>query len=725
MVRLVKVIKNSGGTKTTVYEGDDGNTYTLKGDLAVRANNPGNISPSAGNRQFWIDNFGAIGFVPSSPGEPHVAIFPDAESGRAAQRYLWGTGGYQNLTIEQAAKRWATDAYPDALAGAAGVPKGTLVKDLTPAQMDAMFAAQAAAEGAPNLTVLDAAGNKIDPAIILGGHPVPPGLIPNSPTDILQSLKDRVAVAQGYGEIAPTPRGRPAYFNETGKPPIPAVRGDVLTDLKDRASRIVGLEATPRLVMSGQEPVGRLDPASVTGLPPEATDVYAAGLGSLLTDPMSPAMPNPQRQLLAEQLGVRQLDAPPIPARPPTMEQLAAIRDVSRVAPVPAPSGIDARPQDLSLRAAPTPASGPAAGRPGGATEVPGFGGGKVDNSRLPTLAVAEPTEARTAVLPNGKSVQLGRSYVVGDRLLIAEAGPDGKAVLRDVEDVRDDFLRTIDPNAPLLFEKSLAGDAARMFAAPMIKEQMGQAGNALKDAAGGMLGDVSQLVGSIASQAKNTIGSMFEPKTLAATPPRDPVGGGATFDQVQRMSRTSAPLAAPGQGLTSAQRAAMAAYTPQAKPTVVAPVAAPTTKTVANPAYAEWERKYGDGSQVQTAATGGMITKNQLAAIQAVPSNSVQPTVPKPLPRPPAPPKTIKVTVTPPKTAPTPLPRPVVTAPTVYESGGYLYEPNPGGGYTKVGKAGSKTTAPVVAPKKSSSSTTSSGQAKTASDGTSWAANW
>jgi hypothetical protein len=238
-------------------------------------------------------------------------------------------------------------------------------------------------------------------------------------------------------------------------------------------------------------------------------------LGSLLTDPMSPAMPNPQRQLLAEQLGVRPIEVPPIPGRTPTMEQLAAIRDVSRVAPVPAPTGIDARPQDPSLRAAPSPASGPAAGRPGGATEVPGFGGGKVDNSRLPTLAVAEPSDRQTAVLPSGARVEIGRSYIVGDTLRIAEMGPDGKAVLRDVKD-------TLPFGLSFLTEKSLAGDAARLVAAPMIKQQLGQAGTALKDAAGGMFGEVSQLVGSIASQAKNTIGSMFEPKTLAATPPRD-----------------------------------------------------------------------------------------------------------------------------------------------------------------------------------------------------------
>jgi len=138
MVRLVRVISNDGNTRTTVYEGSDGNTYTLQGDLGVRANNPGNISPSAGGRSFWVSNFGAIGFVPSSPGEPYVAIFPDAASGAAAQRYLWSTPTYQNLTISQAARRWASNAYPDALAAAAGVPASTLVRDLTPAQMDAM-----------------------------------------------------------------------------------------------------------------------------------------------------------------------------------------------------------------------------------------------------------------------------------------------------------------------------------------------------------------------------------------------------------------------------------------------------------------------------------------------------------------------------------------------------------------------------------------------------------
>jgi hypothetical protein len=124
-------------------------------------------------------------------------------------------------------------------------------------------------------------------------------------------------------------------------------------------------------------------------------------------------------------------------------------------------------------------------------------------------------------------------------------------------------------------------------------------------------------------------------------------------------------------------------------RPNVAMPSTAPVVPvktTIRNPDYDAWVKKYGDGSQVQTAATGGMITKDQLAAIQNV-SNAVQKPIVK---APPAPPKTVTVTTYKQVTPPKPVQRPAVTAPT-----------------------------------RSESKSTSWGQSKTASDGTSWAANW
>lgn len=682
MVRLIKVIKNSGGSKTTVYEGDDGNTYTLKGDLAVRANNPGNISPSAGNRQFWIDNFGAIAFVPSSPGEPHVAVFPDRASGLAAQQYLWTTPAYQNLTLEKAAARWATDAYPEALVAAAGVPAGTLVKDLTPKQMQAIFAAQAAAEGSSKLIVLDADGNKLDPAIITGEHPVPPGLIPATAAERLAAIQDRNAAAQGYGEIAPNVgTGRPAYFNETGAPPIPVTRSTGNTALDAARTRL----AQARLVKEGSAAAGITSPAAMAVTPRlNATDgsvdsitdprapldwgqfkqgVGVGGVGSLLDGGINPAALNP--------------------AAPTTM--ITGRPD--------APAGSMPAAQGNTL----------VTGRPDAPVgSLPAAAARTDTKDRTRAGNVPVPVAPKTAQLANGKTVEVGKSYIVGDKLMIAEVGPDGTATLRDVEDVRDDWLRTnVDPNAPLLLENSLAGTAARAIAAPIVKQSLSNAVSTIGDKAGSLLDGVTSLgnealakFGSVASGIGNTLSA---PKSSSST-------------------STGSTLSAPGAGLTPAQKSAISAVplASYVKPLVapagntLKPVSTPTTvkTTVANPAYADWVAKYGqDGTQVQTAPTGGMITAAQLAAIQNV-NGAVQAPIKKPVAPPPPPPRTITVmkpgnTLSSPSSPSTPAPQP--KTPTIsgsstgrnynvgqtYVSGGYLKVANADGTFTKIGKVG------------------------------------
>lgn len=105
------------------------------------------------------------------------------------------------------------------------------------------------------------------------------------------------------------------------------------------------------------------------------------------------------------------------------------------------------------------------------------------------------------------------------------------------------------------------------------------------------------------------------------------------------------ASLTAPGAGITPAQKAAIAAYTPK-------------TVTVRNPAYDEWVAKYEDGSQVQTAPTGGLITANQLAAISG--SGAPVPATKAPAP----PPKTIQVQQTLPGVVPNAQPQPRAQTP-------------------------------------------------------------
>lgn len=219
MVKLVKVIENKPGR--TTYEADDGKTYTLIGDLSTRGNNPGNISPSKKGQQFWIDKFGAIGFAPSSKGQPDVALFPDIESGRRAQAYLWQTKMYKDKTLKQAADSWATDSYADELIEATGATADTLVSDLTPEQMQIIFDKQTEIEGSKKLKVLDDAGDPVDPEIAKqfgpsGAIRLPGADIPNGSstgvatlTDIGESLFE-IGKSSAKGVIPPPlPRARP------------------------------------------------------------------------------------------------------------------------------------------------------------------------------------------------------------------------------------------------------------------------------------------------------------------------------------------------------------------------------------------------------------------------------------------------------------------------------------------------------------------------------------
>lgn len=189
--------------------------------------------------------------------------------------------------------------------------------------------------------------------------------------------------------------------------------------------------------------------------------------------------------------------------------------------------------------------------------------------------------------------------------------------------------------------------------------------------------------------------------KPVVASAPMDGVGPGATFKGVQAFAASGKPAAASGGYKTTGAVAGSVQMPSGARPSSVPapvktggkspterdeakvagspkpatiagpagmkPLAAPAplktsagspsykNVSVLNPAYDEWAKKYGDGSQIQTAATGGMITKDQLAAIQSTGG------VPKPAAAsaPKAPPKYIQKRVAVPGAAARPVQRP------------------------------------------------------------------
>jgi hypothetical protein len=76
------------------------------GSVAYRTNNPGNIKFGA-----FAKSMGAVdsGIKASDGGT--FAMFPDYESGRSAQMSLLTSGSYNDLTVEQAMRRWSNSGY--------------------------------------------------------------------------------------------------------------------------------------------------------------------------------------------------------------------------------------------------------------------------------------------------------------------------------------------------------------------------------------------------------------------------------------------------------------------------------------------------------------------------------------------------------------------------------------------------------------------------------------
>jgi hypothetical protein len=119
------------------------------GTISWRTNNPGNVMYGD-----FAKSHGAIGFAKSGDGEP-VAIMPTLDHGIKMQMALWRRPMYNNGTIDQGMRKWATGVgskketspYTIDLAKAAGVSINTRVADLSDAQLKNMVQAQSRWEG--------------------------------------------------------------------------------------------------------------------------------------------------------------------------------------------------------------------------------------------------------------------------------------------------------------------------------------------------------------------------------------------------------------------------------------------------------------------------------------------------------------------------------------------------------------------------------------------------
>ena len=126
-----------------------GNEKRIGGTISWRTNNPGNVQYGDFARRH-----GAIGSAMAGDGEP-VAIMPTLDHGWQMQVALWRRPKYNNGTINQGCRNWATGVrdykgispYTIALADAAGASVHTKVSELSNEQLKNMVKRQAKLEG--------------------------------------------------------------------------------------------------------------------------------------------------------------------------------------------------------------------------------------------------------------------------------------------------------------------------------------------------------------------------------------------------------------------------------------------------------------------------------------------------------------------------------------------------------------------------------------------------
>lgn len=180
----------------------DGRTVTVKGDRAVRNNNPGNLEYGP-----YAKSMGAIGVDHKGKRARGFAVFPSREVGLKAQAgwYAKEAKKHPDLTIGQAISKYApsfennTKAYTRALTKAGNITADTKLADISPEQMSSILSAQHAVEGNTKAVAYDAETGAriatIDPSRMAGAP--------------------QVAAAQPSGGLA-------AFFSDKAKPAVSA-----------------------------------------------------------------------------------------------------------------------------------------------------------------------------------------------------------------------------------------------------------------------------------------------------------------------------------------------------------------------------------------------------------------------------------------------------------------------------------------------------------------------
>jgi len=281
----IKRVIASGGGYTTV-EDDKGRILTVKGTVAWRANNPGNLRPGK-----LTNDLGAVGVTKAGKNGKFL-VFPDYETGVRAQEALqFNTPYYSNRTIADAISKYAPSgdnnnpaAYARQLANALGVSVNTKLSDLTPEQRKIYMQAQRGVE------------NSTPGRIYEGNIPLPLVDVPDAPKVTRASL-----------EMPPMPRKRPGTALDTigpvaGRVPLP-FSGPLVPP---SGVNIDGLQTLPPPELDLNAPVARGNGAWWN-----TQDKQPGMMGRGLPTPPAPPIPRPYPIAAAGQ-------PPPMPMRRPT-----------------------------------------------------------------------------------------------------------------------------------------------------------------------------------------------------------------------------------------------------------------------------------------------------------------------------------------------------------------------------------------------------------------------
>lgn len=177
------------GAGWTRVETPDGRSFTVKGDRAMRNNNPGNIEYGK-----FARSMGAIGT------DGRFAVFPTREVGIRAQSGLLFGKNYKDLTLADAISKYApefennTAAYAATVAAMSGVSLDTKMADIPADKRTAVVEAMHYVEGNTKARAYDAEDGTL--AYTLDGKK---SQLPDA-MDVPRSLAQATAIEQAYAD---------------------------------------------------------------------------------------------------------------------------------------------------------------------------------------------------------------------------------------------------------------------------------------------------------------------------------------------------------------------------------------------------------------------------------------------------------------------------------------------------------------------------------------------